>query len=328
MIAQLDAKYIRSNPGRVFPRLLSYFFFEGRPLTTSGRWFNPITFAALRKAGTSAVNPAAEHPVFITGTGRSGTTILGKVLSVHPEIGFLNEPKAIWHLANPADDLIGNYTDTPGNYFLSTDDVTPDNSHLVKAIYSTYLKLSGTHVILDKYPEMIFRTDYINKLFLNPRFIFLHRNPWDTIRSTAQWSAVHGNDQNDWWGRNQRKWRLLTEQVVSKDTSLAEHQQVISAFTSQHDKAATEWIVTMNKAVESMKLFPDRFIRIGYENLTDHPEESLNNICRFIGVNSNQQMIAYGKGILKAHQSHQPVSIHRVLEEPLRKAAAALGYLL
>jgi len=328
MIAQLDAKYIRSNPGRVFPRLISYFFFEGRPLTTSGRWFNPITFAALRKAAKSPVNPAVESPVFITGTGRSGTTILGKVLSVHPEIGFLNEPKAIWHLANPSDDLIGNYSDKPGSFFLGSADVTPDKAQLVKAIYSSYLKLSGANVILDKYPEMIFRTEYLNSLFHAPRFIFLHRNPWDTISSTVKWSSTHGNDHEDWWGHNQRKWKLLVEQVVSQDPMLAEQQQVISKFTSQYDKAATEWIVTMNRAIQSMQMVPDRFIRIGYESLTQHPEQSLNNICRFIGVASNQQMIDYGSGVLKARTRNQTVEIHPALEEPIRKTAATLGYIV
>ncbi len=58
MIAQLNKEYILAKPSKVLPRLLSYFFYEGRPATTKGRWFNPVTFLFLRAAskGTSSLS--------------------------------------------------------------------------------------------------------------------------------------------------------------------------------------------------------------------------------------------------------------------------------
>ena len=41
------------------------------------------------------------NPVFIIGCGRSGTTILGKTLSSHPEIKYLNERRDLWHKSYP-----------------------------------------------------------------------------------------------------------------------------------------------------------------------------------------------------------------------------------
>ena len=40
-------------------------------------------------------------PVFIIGCGRSGTTILGKTLSNHPKIKYLNERRDLWHKIYP-----------------------------------------------------------------------------------------------------------------------------------------------------------------------------------------------------------------------------------
>ena len=184
MIAQLDKKYIFTRPSKVYSRLLSYFFYEGRPATTKGRWFNPITFYFLKQSSTANLNPASEKPVFITGTGRSGSTLLGKVLSMHPEVGFLNEPKALWFVANPNDDIVGSYSSAKANYLMNQSHVTISIADKVKSMYSTFLEKTGTRYIVDKYPEMIFRVEFLNALFKNPKYIFLHRDPWETIAST------------------------------------------------------------------------------------------------------------------------------------------------
>ena len=90
MIAQLESLYIRSRPWKLWSRLISYGLFEGRPLTTRGQWINPLVFAHFAVEKHLPRLRRVEKPVFILGTGRSGTTILGIVLSMHREVGFLN----------------------------------------------------------------------------------------------------------------------------------------------------------------------------------------------------------------------------------------------
>ena len=68
------------------------------------------------------MNGPKNHPIFIVGTGRSGTTILGKILSVHKQVAFLNEPKALWFFANKEDDLIGSYSKSKGRYHFNEND--------------------------------------------------------------------------------------------------------------------------------------------------------------------------------------------------------------
>ncbi len=101
MPAQLDSLYIRTRPTKAVSRLISYALFEGRPLTTRGRWINPLVFALSGTLKTLPQIKKVKKPIFIIGMGRSGTTILGVVMSMHRDVGFLNEPKALWHSIYP-----------------------------------------------------------------------------------------------------------------------------------------------------------------------------------------------------------------------------------
>ncbi len=101
MIAQIDREYLSYGFARTARRLASYGLYEGRPLTTKGRFINPLVFTWLNILAALPGEPVVRQPIFITGLGRSGTTILGILLSVHREVGYLNEPKALWHVIDP-----------------------------------------------------------------------------------------------------------------------------------------------------------------------------------------------------------------------------------
>ena len=97
MVAQIDSVYWKTNLNRVPVRLLSYALFEGRPVTTRGQWINPLVFGHFKIVKWMPQLQRVKSPIYIIGTGRSGTTILGVILSIHRQVGFLNEPKALWH---------------------------------------------------------------------------------------------------------------------------------------------------------------------------------------------------------------------------------------
>jgi len=328
MIAQLNKDYIFAKPSKVIPRLLSYFFYEGRPVTTRGRWFNPITFLSLRAAAKSQPIDNTESPVFITGTGRSGSTMLGLVLSMHPEIGFLNEPKALWYYANPADDIIGSYSSGRANYIMNETDASSLIGNTVKSIYSSFLNRSGSKRIVDKFPEMIFRVEFLNTIFKDAKYIFLYRNPWETIGSTAIWSAKHNNSNKgeNWWGVNDRKWKLLVNQVVSDDPSLAIHKTMISTLSSQYDKAAVEWIVTMNYGLKMFEKFPDKLLPVKYEQLCVNPEKILREICSFTGLKPDEKFIGFGKQVIHTTPYKTVPKIHPVLRQTIEEISLKLGY--
>jgi hypothetical protein len=176
MIAQLDKDYIYTRPFKTITRLTSYSLYEGRPATTKGRWINPFVFAQLKIFSQLPQLKKVVSPIFILGTGRSGSTVLGILLSMHKDVGFLNEPKAMWHLIYPFEDVIGSYSLGSASYRLMADDAADEQCRVGHRIYGAYLAATGSKRVVDKYPELIFRVPFVKRIFPDAKFIFLVRN--------------------------------------------------------------------------------------------------------------------------------------------------------
>lgn len=326
MPAQLDRLYVRASPWKALGRLVGWSLFEGRPLTTRGRWINPLVFALYGLQRRLPQLRDAERPIFVVGTGRSGTTVLGTVLSLHREVAFLNEPKALWHAVLPDEDLVGNYTDGPARYRLGPGDATDEVRRRAHRFYGAYLVASGARRVLDKYPEMVFRAAFVRAVFPDARFLFLVRDGWNTCRSVAQWSRTHGDERADWWGRDERKWRLLVEQVVATDPDLAPALDTIAALQEETDRAAVEWILTMRAGLELSRQAPDATHVVRYEALTEAPEETLRAIFAFCGLPVDERVLSYARAKLRPSARHEPLELHPALRTAFGATMDALGY--
>lgn len=332
MVAQIDARYMRISPAKSFDRLLSYALFEGRPLTTRGRWINPLVFAIAGLIKRYAVETRPEAPVFIIGTGRSGTTVLGVVLSLHPEVGFLNEPKALWHSVFPREDLTGSYTDEPALYRLSELHATDDVVRSMRRLYGAYSYAVGARRALDKYPELIFRVPFVRRIFPDARFLFLLRDGADTCRSIDSWSQRHGSTEAgepvDWWGRNDRKWRCMVEQLVRADPQLGDQTEVIRRFTRQTDRAAVEWMLTMREGLRLVDELPDSVMPVKYEELVQAPITTLRRIFEFCELPNDPLTLNYASRTLRpatASAGH-PLNIDPVIAQEFQAIRDQLGY--
>ncbi len=315
MIAQINPLYIKTRPTKVITRLMSYAFFEGRPVTTKGRWINPLVFSILKKvaANNSKYKPV-KKPIFILGTGRSGTTILGIVLSMHREVGYLNEPKAIWHLIHPHEDVIGNYSQSNAKYRLTAEDATDQMQRRAAQMFGAYLTTTRSERLVDKYPELIFRVDFVRALFPDARFIFLVRNGWDTCQSIATWSkrlGVHRNgEKHDWWGVEDRKWRLMVKQLVETDAALSGIADKVKHFERHLDRAAVEWIVTMQEGIRLIDTSPDCTHLVRFEDLTAKPDETLSALCDFCELPTDTIFQEYARQTLHPVPARKPFDIH------------------
>lgn len=330
MLAQFDPLYMRIRPGKLWSRLVSYAFFEGRPLTTKARWVNPIVFALLSLEKRLPQIKKVRNPIFILGTGRSGTTILGIVLSMHREVGFLNEPKALWHAVHPGEDLLGSYTRNAVRYRLDVADATDTRRKWIHRIYGAYLTATMSNRVVDKYPELIFRVPFVQALFPDAKFVFLMRNGWETCRSIEGWSERLGKQVNgevhDWWGVNRRKWQLLVEQIVPGHADLALHQAEIAEFTNQTDMAAVEWIVTMREGLALLESNPADVMGIKFENLSQQPESVLCKMGKFLRLADDEVFLEYGKKTLHPVPDAGVFDLHPLIIDPFNETMRRLGY--
>lgn len=331
MVAQINKLYLQTSVLNTISRLASYALFEGRPLTTKGQWINPLLFKLFAIAQNLPQLKPVEKPIFVIGTGRSGTTILGVVLSMHQQVGFLNEPKAMWHQIYDTEDLIGSYSRGKADYRLDATVVTESIATTAYRLYGAYLRTVGASRVVDKYPELIFRVPFVKAIFPDAKFVFLVRNGWDTCQSIDSWSKRLGTnvqaDTHDWWGVNNRKWHLLVEQVAAENPALKEHLTAIANYTDHTNMAAVEWILTMQEGLKLVEQDPDHIYLLKYEDLAAQPRNSLQQLLDFCELPADEKMFTYAEQTLKVRQSYQPLTLAPEIVPAFEETMASLGYL-
>lgn len=312
MVAQIDKHFISFSKKRVWPRLLAYLFFEGRPITTRFRWLNYIVFGVYKCLLNLPQLREVHKPGFIIGTGRSGTTILGIILSMHKEVGFLNEPKAVWAKLYQSEDLIGSYNNGAANYRLSSKDATIEVTEGAHKIMGGYLKFSATNRLIEKYPEEVFRTSFLQEIFPDAHFLFLSRSGAATCCSISEWSKRLGKTKNlethDWWGVNDRKWKCLVDQLIPQHPDLAKHSHFMATLNHEA-RGAVEWIVTMREGMNFVRSNPTRALHVPYEILCDDPTFWSLKIQEFLGLPRDHRFESYASTVLSRDSKKNTLSL-------------------
>lgn len=329
MVAQIDKTMFSKRPGKIPGRVISWALIEGRPLTTKGQWINSLVFAGYRLAQKLPLRKGADAPIYIIGTGRSGTTVLGTLFAMHRETVFLNEPKAIWHFAHGAEDIIGSYTTDPSRIRLNLEDATPTRAGQIAKVYSNALRAGFAKRVVDKYPELVFRVPFVLRLFPDARFIAILRDGVDTCSSVTGWSRRKGEEvdgeTHDWWGRDDRKWHMIVDELVPEHPDLAPLQDALHTATDHRDRAAVEWIVSMREARAMAAAHPE-IAMLKYEELCADPEPELARLCDHCGLSADPLFVSYAKEILSGAEAYKPLELMPELIAPFQDELRTMGY--
>lgn len=330
VIAHLDWQQVRARPSRAMARAISHLLLQGRPVTTGHRWLNPLLLAQFAMVKRLPQIKPVRKPIYIVGTGRSGTTILGRILSLHPQIAFLNEPKALWYSINVGDDLIGSYSEEAGHYKLQAHHATTETQRAAHRLYGYALAITASERILDKYPEMIFRVGYLRAIFPDAKFIFLVRNGWDTSSSVGKWSRRHLNtfsgERHDWWGIDNRKWKLLVSGVVSNDPVLGPYLDIVGTLEDQQQMAMIEWVATMREGLCLMERYPGRFHKVHFESLVSRPAATLEKLLDYCELAKDDVVLNYATSSLKTPPAKTPFALPAALRDVVDQTMSELGY--
>jgi len=331
MIAQIDRDYLKYGMARVARRVASYGLYEGRPLTSKGRFINPLVFAWLNTLASLPGLPVVDRPVFITGLGRSGSTVLGILLSLHRQVGYLNEPKALWHVIDPRQDINGNYSSMGARFRLTASDVNADAVQCAHRLFNRYLHLTASSRVVDKYPELIFRVDYVRAIFPDAKFIFITRSGADVVPSVVQWSerlgVKSGEHTDNWWGRDDIKWHYLREQLILDDPAYESVWPVATADLDHINRAALEWVVAMREGLEQEQRHPDAVIRVAYEALLANPVGELERLQQQCGLEELDPLVVdYAQKRLHNNPAKGWPELHPAVDAVFRKTMTRLGY--
>ena len=223
-------------------------------------------------------NNIISHPsFFIIGTQRSGTTLLRLLLNNHSEVAIPTESTFLMpflrkkfifnlkHLSMYRKKTILQYLLT-NSQFAKWDineslleEVKEKDMNLIQFIsflYSSFASKYGKSLCGDKTPPFIRKLPILIKAYPEAKFIHIVRDGRDTFLSLRKKSAPGASNVS------------------------------LGAF---------EWKYKLTLINKALKGIENRLLEVRYEDLVNEPQQQLLNICEFLGVSYQEDMLDFWK---------------------------------
>ncbi len=198
------------------------------------------------------------RPVFVVGSGRSGTHWLGFSLGDHPEVRATIEKKPMFKLATRMA-------------------VNPDlEEHLFDNLVRAYkweLFLSGDKVYLDKSHPNLWLAEKLKAAFPTARFVGIERNPFATAASMIKHKRV-----SEWHTR----WREFP--VPNRFLGISEEQATTYDALPLPTQCALRWVAHHERMTELRQTLGDDLMVIDYEAFAHQPAKVIETFQRFLGL--------------------------------------------
>ena len=216
-------------------------------------------------------------PVFILGCGRSGTTLLGRLLSMHDGTHYLCEPYHLWAAVDPLTDAIKLYTSGTPRAFMDASHANAGARRRFDRLLARPAGASASDVVVEKSPINTLRIGYLEALAPGARYIHIVRDGVDVARSidrlavTNEYKIAGRPDWNQWWGAGDAKWSAL-----ARDASAAGYYpDEVMAVEDDLQRGAYEWLTSVREVDRWRDHLGSRLLEFTYEDLTSRPTEVL-----------------------------------------------------
>lgn len=265
------------------------------------------------------------HPgnafVFIVGSPRSGTSILGEILDRHDLISQWFEPYFVW------DHYFRNHPDDGR----SDREATPRVVNQIRNDFFRYLKKSQSTLVVDKSPRNSLKIPFIRKIFPEARFIHILRDGRDVTLSIHKEWLRRKQIVNDPSQRNRFKyakalqvWRWLDMQPMLQDKLRAIWFETNGHFIdrSKHlnftrwngavgwgprfknwervfdensnlEFNAYQWLKCVESIRDSWDVIPqEKRLDIRYEEMIGRGSQTITKIINFLGLEATDRFLS------------------------------------
>lgn len=213
------------------------------------------------------VSNEGENLIFIFSLPRSGSTLLGTILSNNSAAYCPPEPWFLLRLAEvygepSSDKIFDDYYASIGTRSFIKNELFLDSSRAFAVhIYNSCLAEKGRQIFIDKTPRYYHILSFIDQLFPKAKKIWLKRNPLDVAASY------------------QATWNIGVDILTGKKVEPSSFDLVLGLSSLE-------------------KYFSDKSqdkYQVKYEDIVTNPLHQIRQICCFCGIPFHDEMIYYGK---------------------------------
>jgi glycosyltransferase involved in cell wall biosynthesis/LPS sulfotransferase NodH len=226
---------------------------------------------------------------FIYGHARSGTTLLARLIRVHPEVHcnyqahFFTRPPTIHSLVDSP--IVREWLSRPENRWNQGKDLSP----VVMRIVADYLmereaRKLGKSIVGDKSPNNIFDGKSVHKLYSiypDAKLINIIRDGRDTVLSYRFQAFIDfQEDLDDEDSRIREDFIYHPDQFLNGSRSIFTRESLIQGTLS--------WVRNVEET-ESVgnDIFGKNFYSLKYEDLISNPLDEMDQVWEFLGVDLN-----------------------------------------
>lgn len=111
-----------------------------------------------------------QRPIVIVGAPRSGTTVLGRLLSAHPELFHVKEPRLTWRFGNDAK-----------SDMLAPEDARPEVRRHIRSAFAAAIRQGEKQRLLEKTPSNSLRMGFVDRVLPGCLFVHIIRDSTESI---------------------------------------------------------------------------------------------------------------------------------------------------
>ncbi len=217
---------------------------------------------------------------FIVGCGRSGTTILGKVLANHPQVSYRFEPYHLWAALDSRTDVLNLFHQGETQLMMDSSLVTDQ----LKLMFPRLFKAAANQILIEKTPLNAFRIGYLRALMPNAKFIHIVRDGINVAHSIGRiatgspYKIAGKPDLNQWWGVAGCKW----ESLQREGAQTGYWPESIPHLQTQVQRGAYEWLTSLEEIERWRGILDENLLEIVYEQLIINPRKILITLCEFL----------------------------------------------
>ena len=224
--------------------------------------------AATFRAGDESQGDPSERPIFVVGLPRTGTTLVDRILSSHPQVRSAGE------LTNFAL-ILKRMTKTPGAYVLDAPVLEGALGLDLRRAGASYLEsvrpvVGGEGRFVDKMPLNVIYAGLIHRALPNARIVCLRRHPMDACLANFRQLFATGFSYYDY------------------AYDLADTARYYAGF----DRLVAHWRAALPA---------DRFTEVAYEDLVADQEGETRRLLDFCGLDFDPRCLAF-------HENGAPVA--------------------